>query len=570
MEVRFWAATDTGRKRGHNEDNFLVDRSLGLFVVCDGMGGHAAGEVASAAAIQTIRSIVAEGGPSIQQGSGLHRRPDDESAILELLERAVQEASRRVWQMGQDDEDRRGMGTTCSLIMFVGQRGFVAHVGDSRIYRMREAGVTQLTDDHSLRNHLIQEGQLDADEEMDRENAVTRAVGAAETIEVDSFAIDLTPGDRFVLCSDGLTEYLDDPDVLLEVAGAKDLEAATDACIAHANTSGGKDNVTALLVEVAEGQGVWDARRATPAGRALRVLPHFEHLTLEEFGAVTEGVDVREVDAETRLIESGQPPEGLMVVIDGNVELVRDGKVVDVVGPGDFFGERALLGDAQGGLVAETGADSTIAVFARSDFEAILAESEQLAAKISWNFAVRLMGKLQHLDEVEFRNPQLASMAQSTSGERLDDTGDYPSEDRASTQSSQASSSPPEMPPEAVEEDGSSPTDGRTEDVAISSVSDEVETAEWDPNEETLRSEDDPNDDTLVPGESSDEPSSEVETDRERRGSGAQVLERQSRGSEESEVRSGETEVDEGNDEVEEDVRETVQMEDFDRGVDES
>ena len=407
MEVRFWAATDTGRKRGHNEDNYLVDRHLRLFVVCDGMGGHAAGEVASAAALQAIQSDIDEKGGGLIGDLGGGGDAGSEEELLELLERSVQGASRRVWEMAQRDQQREGMGTTCSLLLLVGARGFVAHVGDSRIYRLRDGEVEQLTDDHSLRNHLIEQGKLGEDEEMDRENPITRAVGVAEEVDVDTFSVDLLPDDRFVLCSDGLTEYLGAPSVLADIAGGTNLEIATQKCIDHANRSGGKDNVTAIVAEVDRGEGIWDAREASPAGRAIRELPQFAHLTPEQFGSVVEQLDYRDIDQGTVLVEEDGTAEGLIVVADGRVRVSAGPGFSETIGSGEYFGEREIFDGGSAGIEAEMVESGAVVVLSRAAFRALLSsESRELAAKLAWNFLERAMSKLRHLGPEEYRHPQ--------------------------------------------------------------------------------------------------------------------------------------------------------------------
>src|SRR5262249_51009217 len=210
--IRFFAATDVGRVRDHNEDNYLVDKKLALFVVADGMGGHAAGEVASAIAVRTVHDEVKKERQLIddyQTGkSGAGRVTARE--ILNLLEFAVQRACARIHEDAQIDQQKRGMGTTLSALLIVGNRAFIAHVGDSRIYMMRDAKVQQLTEDHTVFNELIKRGRLTRDqiEKVAHKNAITRAVGVYERVEVDTLLLDVLPGDQFLLASDGLHGYV--------------------------------------------------------------------------------------------------------------------------------------------------------------------------------------------------------------------------------------------------------------------------------------------------------------------------------------------------------------------------
>src|SRR6186713_3129580 len=161
-EVRFSALTDVGKKRDHNEDNFLVDKKLSLFVVADGMGGHAAGEVASAIAVRTIHEEIKRErdllNDFIAGARGASRVTNKD--VLALMEHSVQRACSRIHEEAQNDTAKRGMGTTLSALLILGTRGFIAHVGDSRIYLGRGGAVQQITEDHTVFNELVKRGKL--------------------------------------------------------------------------------------------------------------------------------------------------------------------------------------------------------------------------------------------------------------------------------------------------------------------------------------------------------------------------------------------------------------------------
>src|SRR5581483_2055094 len=164
--IDFAALTDVARTREHNEDNFLVDKKLSLFVVADGMGGHAAGEVASALAVRTIHEEVKKEKQLIEdyQSGATGAAKVTAKDILNLLEYAVQRACARIHEEAQGDQQKRGMGTTLSSLLVVANKGFIAHVGDSRIYMMRSGKVQQLTEDHTVFNELIKRGKLTRDQ----------------------------------------------------------------------------------------------------------------------------------------------------------------------------------------------------------------------------------------------------------------------------------------------------------------------------------------------------------------------------------------------------------------------
>src|SRR5258708_337431 len=216
--IRFYAATDVGKVRNHNEDNFLVDKKLSLFIVADGMGGHAAGEVASAIAVRTVHEEVRREKELLDDyasgatGANKVTRKD----IVALIEHAVQRACSKIHADALADPNKRGMGTTLSALLAVGDQGFIAHVGDSRIYLLRGGQVQQVTEDHTVLNELIKRGKLTREQidKVQQKNAITRAVGVYERVEVDTLVLDFIPGDILVLASDGLHGYLETADEL--------------------------------------------------------------------------------------------------------------------------------------------------------------------------------------------------------------------------------------------------------------------------------------------------------------------------------------------------------------------
>src|SRR5277367_2432962 len=236
--IRFAASTDVGRLRDHNEDNYLVDKKLCLFVVADGMGGHAAGEVASALAVRIVHEELRKERETIE-AAGTQSRGGGR-AILGLLEHAVQRACARIHEEARADATKRGMGTTLSALIFAGSHGYIAHVGDSRIYLLRDGRIQQVTEDHTVFNELIKRGKLTREqiEKVAQKNAITRAVGVYERVEVDTLVVEVLPGDCFCLCSDGLTGYLAGPEELLDHLG-KDGDQAVKSLVALANDRGG-------------------------------------------------------------------------------------------------------------------------------------------------------------------------------------------------------------------------------------------------------------------------------------------------------------------------------------------
>jgi protein phosphatase len=250
LRPRSFSLTDVGRKRKLNEDAFRCDDTLGLFVVADGVGGHAKGEVASEEAVDQIFAFVRQGRASIDQ---YRAKPDGDTrkVVRRLLESAVQSACYMVFGMAQVDPSQRGMSTTISALLVAGGWGVTAQVGDSRIYRLRGGSGAQLTEDHTMVNYKLKQGLITEEEArtMKGKNIITRAVGHKEYVEVDTREIDIVAGDRYLLCSDGLHGYLEDGELEHMIADGE-LAQAPARFIKMANDRGGKDNVTVVVVAV--------------------------------------------------------------------------------------------------------------------------------------------------------------------------------------------------------------------------------------------------------------------------------------------------------------------------------
>lgn len=241
--------SDTGQKRPHNEDSAVTDSALGLALVADGMGGYKAGEVASAIAAQLILDEVRTALPGIKNGE-----VDPESGLSrasEVLREAVKKANDYVYRTAQDVPQCQGMGTTVVAVFYHGDKVSIAHVGDSRVYRLRGDEFKQITSDHSLIQELVDRGFFTPEEAAENtpKNLVTRALGIEEQVEVDVQEQDRAPDEIYLLCSDGLNDMVDDEEIHLTLSkySANLVEAASEL-VRLANEKGGKDNISVVLV----------------------------------------------------------------------------------------------------------------------------------------------------------------------------------------------------------------------------------------------------------------------------------------------------------------------------------
>ena len=285
MPVAAYAvASDTGRRRLRNEDNYVV--APPLFAVADGMGGAQAGEVASRLAASAL-----EGGDS------------DRLQGLERLDALIQEANRRIYDRATTDPSASGMGTTMTVALVEGMTVAIGHVGDSRAYLVRGEHMEQLTEDHSLVNELLKTGKLSEEEAQvhPQRSVITRAVGTDPDVDVDAFTIDSEEDDVFLLCSDGLTDMVEDEEILEVVHEHRDnLDKAVQTLVAAANKVGGEDNITAVAFRISS--------EAAPSTEDTVAMP-----------AISE--DETEPDEQTREYAQAQrdPRADTMVVAPGDI-----------------------------------------------------------------------------------------------------------------------------------------------------------------------------------------------------------------------------------------------------------
>lgn len=251
MRVDSKSLTHVGMKRPLNEDSFCSNVEEGLYVVADGMGGHAHGEVASRLAVETIEEFIklTSGDTDVTWPYGI-----DETLSLNgnRLKTSIRFANQKLLEHARSSAGCEGMATTVVAVLVEDNLAEIAHVGDSRLYLVRDGKITRITSDHSWVNEQVQSGVIDSEQARNHplRNVVTRALGGRPDLEVDVQTLEMQPGDRLLLCSDGLTTMLDDDEILRIVLGGDGGVDQTDELIRAANESGGEDNTTAILLKV--------------------------------------------------------------------------------------------------------------------------------------------------------------------------------------------------------------------------------------------------------------------------------------------------------------------------------
>lgn len=229
-----------GLVREKNEDKYIMDLQQKLFVICDGMGGHKGGKIASAMAAQVIERQYTS---------------NDEQDRSAALNAAINAANQKIWQVGSDNPEYQEMGTTATAAVIAGERLIVAHVGDSSLFLLRDGQIRKITTDHTLARQMVMDGLLGEDEirTCAYNHILTRAVGVQANIEIDNYTEVIQPGDQIILCSDGLTDMLADEEILEimnENKAAADLDQLARALVDAALNKGGYDNTTIIVLGI--------------------------------------------------------------------------------------------------------------------------------------------------------------------------------------------------------------------------------------------------------------------------------------------------------------------------------
>ncbi len=406
VAVEFASRTDVGRVRSRNEDNLAVVPELNAFIVADGMGGHKGGDEASRQACLAIEDYL-RARASVVRGYDGDPRPVRRREVVRLLQEAIRSASERIVLEAEVHPDRQGMATTVVVAVLAGGRAFVAHVGDSRAYLLRDGDADLLTEDHSLFFELVRQGRLSrsAMSSFPYRNVVTRALGIRGSATADIVDFDLWPRDRLLLCTDGLHSYLDEA-MVARMAGAGDpgangragrVREAVRRLVDHANESGGNDNITAILIDVLRVSGDEAVLRAR--GRVIASLPIFATLPLADRMRLASLCDPRILEDGEVLFREGDGADGLYAVLEGEIEVRRGGDRIAAFGPGHELGEMSLLERHQRLVTGVATRPSEVLFLSRATFDAVIRRSPILASRLLANLVRVLAHRLRDTND---------------------------------------------------------------------------------------------------------------------------------------------------------------------------
>ena len=306
--------SDVGRTPQSNEDVFLADDELQLYIACDGMGGHAGGEVAAALATRTVHEVIANRRAEVAAAVAAA----ETELIINLVKDAIRHASQTVLAAAEEAE-RQGMGCALTLVLVAGGRAIMGHVGDTRLYLMRDNQAHQLSTDHTVAAESLRSGAITESEAANHpyNHVLTRAVGTYESVLVDTHTVDLDPGDRLLLCSDGLTHHVSIGEWLAKHALTSDLEHQPRELIALANAAGGSDNITVVVVGIDREEGVRQSGARNEVQSQIDALGSGFLFADLEFAQLTrvlaETTEANYAPGES-VISAGQPCSSLFII----------------------------------------------------------------------------------------------------------------------------------------------------------------------------------------------------------------------------------------------------------------
>lgn len=395
MKLVAWGQTDVGRVREHNEDYYVMDPSLWFYMVADGVGGASAGEVASNMACQYIHKRIQQA----FDGLGKEDPPLNDAMkcqrIMLSLQGAFNEASEAIFTRGQQDPACRGMSTTAVCLVVIGANAVVGHVGDSRLYMIRSDQIYQITEDHTLVRELIRRGALTPEQALEypHRNVISKAVGLKPTADADLIYIDVVAGDRFLLCTDGITDLVSHNDIHQELL-QNDARTACEALIKRALANGGTDNITTLAVDVqtaASSSGLRTEQKVD----SLQEVFLFKDLSFPEVVRVMRHVREIRVNTGDVIIREGELGDDFFILADGEAIVTQNGVFLTRIAKGGHFGELALIRDGVRTATVSAAAPCVLLALRRHDFFDLMNTDHLLSVRLMWRF-LRNLGSRVH------------------------------------------------------------------------------------------------------------------------------------------------------------------------------
>ena len=404
MNVRGFGYTNIGTVREDNEDSYLVDEELALFIVCDGMGGHVAGQVASQATVDFVHKFISAGIGSVTDARSLKEK---RAQMLSLVHGAIEAACGSLYHKSLETHGRfRGMGTTITLLIVQGDLAVVGHVGHSRLYLKRLGMMHQLTHDHTVARAYLEQGLLTPEQfaKSVLKHTLTRSVGTQEHVQVECFPFEILPGDVCFLCSDGASNSVGDPAELAELFDKIDIDTVAEVIGKTALRRDGSDNITCVTVSienVPENRDI-QARRCSELNLKTETLLGvflFRDFTLQELLAVLELVWVRDCEIGEIIVVEETFGNQMFIILEGTVAVQRQGNTIADLKAGNHFGEMALIQDAPRSASVVATEKSRLLFFDRDAFKQLVAKDKSLGVKLLQRMAEEFSARLRRTNE---------------------------------------------------------------------------------------------------------------------------------------------------------------------------
>ncbi len=397
MIIRAAGTTDYGCERHLNEDYFISRPDVGLYLVCDGMGGKDAGDLAASTAASSVERFIFENRKVFQLTESW---ASSREAVVALVRTAVEIASAEVFKLATE-KGRVGMGTTLTLLLVCGNKGVMGHVGDSRLYLSRGDELFQLSEDHNFLSEMKKKSPLPQNEKVLNSpyaKALTRAVGIQNSVKCDVLVFDILPDDTFLLCTDGLSRYIEAEKLAAFLHEIEDLETLTMLLTEMANDCGGKDNITTLVARALADENQVDSARHTEVSlrlATLRDLSLFRGLSMKELVTTLECFTSRVFEAGQDIIAEGAADSCVFVLLEGELAVTRSKVEVARLKEGTHFGEMSLLTTVPRTATVTSLSRARLLVLDKADFDELLIADPVLGVKVLRNLARELSDRLQ-------------------------------------------------------------------------------------------------------------------------------------------------------------------------------
>lgn len=391
--IAAYSLTDIGPSRKRNEDAILVDEETGVFVVADGMGGRAGGDVASRMAVEAVRDKLREQSATFE-ALAQKDTPKARRLACRAMDAAMQAACAAIFDGAQANPSLHGMGSTCDAVVLCGSLAIIGHVGDGRVQQLRDGLLSQLTEDHSWVARELRAGKITAEQAktVPYRSMLTRALGTQEAEEMDTLVVECVPGDVLILSSDGLHGFLP-AEIIAAALGRPDdgvaqrlLELAV-----HHNTN---DNVSIVVLHFPAGEMSTAEKLTTVKITTLATVPLFSKLEFRELQAIIQIAHVESQPGGVELVREGEDGSDFYVILEGRASVRSQGKQLTDLEMGNFFGEMGLVEDAPRSATVKLLEPTTVLRFSRHDLHGLMRAEPALGMKLAWGMMQWLSERL--------------------------------------------------------------------------------------------------------------------------------------------------------------------------------